>query len=193
MAKDAAVSPRRAKTRARLIEAAGQIIAEKGFQGATLDEIAARAGLTKGAIYDNFESKDELFFAVVGANPSRLPLPEDRHGTVAERLARMAEAALDDGPDARLHVPLRAEFLLYVLKHEEMRQRVEPWLKAGFAAERDQLLKAFEPSELPMSPEAFVVLLQAMVPGLAFLRSQSPGLVSDEVVREIFQAFAPKA
>ena len=67
MSSDAAqvLSPRRQRTRERLIAAAAETIAEKGFQAATLDEIAARAGLTKGAVYDNFDSKDQLFMAVV--------------------------------------------------------------------------------------------------------------------------------
>jgi AcrR family transcriptional regulator len=181
------VSSRRAKTRERLIDAAAEAIAEKGFQAATLDEIAARAGLTKGAIYDNFESKDALFFAVVLARPVALPLPASREGPLAGRLQGMARQTLHD-QDAELHMPLRAEFLLYTLGHPELRERVDAWLKAGFAEERGRVERLFGPGELPMSPQAFVVMLQAMIPGLRYLRSQSPDLVTDAVVEEIFAA-----
>ncbi|MGH7012442.1 MAG: TetR family transcriptional regulator, partial [Caulobacteraceae bacterium] len=61
------LSRTRARTRAALIEAALELIAEKGFRGATLEEIAARAGKSKGAVYSNFASKDELFLAVVAS------------------------------------------------------------------------------------------------------------------------------
>lgn len=182
------ISPRRARTRERLIDAAAQAIAERGFQATTLDEIAARAGMTKGAIYDNFDSKDELFFAVIEARPNRLPMPEKQTGSAKKRLRRMAKAVVADGDHARLQIPLRSEFLLYTLAHPEMHERVEAWLKAGFAVERERLLEVFDKDELPMSPAAFVVMLQAMVPGLLYLRSQSPALVSDEVVEEIFEA-----
>ena len=57
--------PRRDAVRRRLLDAALAVFAERGFNGASLDEVAAAAGLTKGAIYSNFASKDELFFAMM--------------------------------------------------------------------------------------------------------------------------------
>jgi AcrR family transcriptional regulator len=51
--------------RERLIAAATIEFAESGFQGATLDGIAARAGVTKGGVYFHFAGKEELFFAVL--------------------------------------------------------------------------------------------------------------------------------
>lgn len=185
------LSAKRAMTRERLIAAAAETIAAKGFQSATLDEIAARAGLTKGAIYDNFESKDALFFAVVLARPGQLPLPQSQRGSVRQRLAGIADETLHD-EDAELQMPLRAEFLLYTLGNPDLRARVDGWLKAGFALEQERVERAFAPGELPMSAEAFVVMLQAMIPGLRYLRSQSPDLVNERVVEEIFAALAPR-
>jgi AcrR family transcriptional regulator len=52
-------------TRARLLDAAGKVFAERGYQAASVDEIAAAAGLSKGAVYWNFDSKDELFLALL--------------------------------------------------------------------------------------------------------------------------------
>ncbi|MEU2245852.1 TetR/AcrR family transcriptional regulator [Streptomyces sp. NPDC019224] len=54
-------STRRQATRQRLYEAAVTLIAEKGFSGTTVDEIADRAGVAKGTVYYNFKSKTELF------------------------------------------------------------------------------------------------------------------------------------
>src|SRR5580658_727617 len=119
---------RRVRTQARLIKAAREAIGEKGFHRATLDEIAARAGLTKGAIYDNFSTKDELFLAVVVTwtteRNRRFAWPDSLTGTLKARLRRLAEAVIADMPEARLEAPMRAEFLLYTLTHAEMRQRV---------------------------------------------------------------------
>lgn len=60
-----ATSERRARTRARLIAAAFDVFAEHGFTGASLEMICERAGLTRGAFYYNFASKEELFLAVM--------------------------------------------------------------------------------------------------------------------------------
>src|SRR5579863_10487970 len=50
---------------AEIIAAALDVFAEKGFAAAKLDEIAARAGLSKGSIYLHFADKQDLFRAVV--------------------------------------------------------------------------------------------------------------------------------
>src|ERR1700689_5137899 len=59
------VRPTRADTRARLLHAAGDVFAERGYDRASLDDVAAAAGLTKGAVYSSFASKDELFYALM--------------------------------------------------------------------------------------------------------------------------------
>jgi AcrR family transcriptional regulator len=56
---------RRAMTRRHLLDAAAIVFARDGFHGATLDEVAATAGFTKGAVYSNFKSKDDLFLELV--------------------------------------------------------------------------------------------------------------------------------
>src|SRR5919108_1622468 len=51
--------------REELLEAAAAVFAEKGFQAASVDEIAERARFSKGALYWHFDSKDDLFFALL--------------------------------------------------------------------------------------------------------------------------------
>src|SRR5689334_23527888 len=56
---------RKAERPAEIVAAALSVFAEKGFAAARLDEIAARAGVSKGALYLYFETKEEIFRAVV--------------------------------------------------------------------------------------------------------------------------------
>lgn len=56
---------RKALTRAQLLEAAARVFLRRGFFAASVDEVAAEAGFSKGAVYAHFESKDDLFLAVV--------------------------------------------------------------------------------------------------------------------------------
>jgi AcrR family transcriptional regulator len=58
------VTKRRAETRAKLIEAAYRVFADKGFGQVRIDDVCAAAGYTRGAFYSNFDSLDELFFAL---------------------------------------------------------------------------------------------------------------------------------
>jgi AcrR family transcriptional regulator len=185
---------RRAHTRARLVAAAQNAIAEKGFHRTSLEDIAARAGLTKGAVYDNFASKDELFLAVVTAwateRGSRFAWPRGRTGSLKQRLSRLANAVIADAPSAQLEAPMRAEFLLYTLTHENMRRRIAEAAGLRLVSVREHLLEFLSEEELPLPLDKFVVLLEALIPGLMFIRSQEPRLVTDDVIVAIFESLA---
>ncbi|MEU6171822.1 TetR/AcrR family transcriptional regulator [Streptantibioticus parmotrematis] len=58
------VTRRRAQTRARLLEAAFAVFADKGFGWVSIEELCDAAGYTRGAFYSNFGSLEELFFAL---------------------------------------------------------------------------------------------------------------------------------
>lgn len=53
------------ETRERILQSALRVFGQKGFQKASLDAVAADAGMTKGAIYWHFKSKNDLFFAML--------------------------------------------------------------------------------------------------------------------------------
>ncbi|MGW0550733.1 TetR/AcrR family transcriptional regulator [Streptomyces altiplanensis] len=61
--------------RARVLEAARDEFAERGFPGAKVDAIAERAGLTRGAVYSNFPGKRALYFAVLAGLAEHVPEP----------------------------------------------------------------------------------------------------------------------
>src|SRR5581483_3785834 len=70
--------PRTDDTRQRLLDAATQVFAEVGYDGARVQEIARRAGLTTGAIYGKFRDKAELLVEAIGAL-GRRPAHRDGH------------------------------------------------------------------------------------------------------------------
>ena len=74
------------ESRPRDIAAAAlEIFGEKGFAGARIDEIAARAGVSKGTLYLYFETKADIFRAVVRAEGSRIVLdPELKKVLIGE-------------------------------------------------------------------------------------------------------------
>ena len=74
------------ETRAKLIQAARKAFAEKGYANASMDDLTAAAGLTRGALYHNFGDKRGLLQAVV-----------DRiDGEMAARAQAIGDAAGDD-------------------------------------------------------------------------------------------------
>ena len=62
-----AVQQRTLKTRARLTDAACQIIAECGYEGLRIEEVVKRAGVAKGTFFAHFHDKDALMDILIGA------------------------------------------------------------------------------------------------------------------------------
>ena len=67
---------------AELIDAALDLFVERGFAATRLDDVAARAGVSKGTLYLYFQSKEDLFKAVV--RQTIVPLIEEHHRVVAQ-------------------------------------------------------------------------------------------------------------
>ena len=85
---------KRQRTRAILLEAARELIREKGYERTTLEEVASRAGMTTGAIYGNFKNRDELFIAL-GHTYWAPVIPQIAPGaTFAEAMRALASATL---------------------------------------------------------------------------------------------------
>ncbi len=80
-------------TRAKLIEAAHSLFLKHGFHGTSMRQIADKAGLALGGIYNHFANKEEIFAAVLDAyHPYHIIMPalENTQGDSAEALIRDA-------------------------------------------------------------------------------------------------------
>ena len=80
------------RTQRRIIEAAYYLFYRKGFTRVSMDEIAARAGLTKRTLYAHFRSKDDLLAATLQRYSE---LDRERLRVIAERLPARPEAMID--------------------------------------------------------------------------------------------------
>ncbi len=115
---------RRSATRARLLEGALEVFAERGFHGASVEDICDRAGFTRGAFYSNFGSKDELVLALFEATTDRLLeqitalLPElaNQPGTLLDAVLGLLD---DAAPDQRQWHLISTEFTLHALRSPE--------------------------------------------------------------------------
>jgi AcrR family transcriptional regulator len=118
---------RRQLTRDALIDAATEVFVRRGFEGASLDEIAETAGFTRGAIYKNFDGKEDLFLAVFDRVNERVLT------VFADMLEEGgAQAVLDAHASAELLtritgdpdlLTLEREFQLYEIRHPEVREK----------------------------------------------------------------------
>ncbi|MES4892137.1 TetR/AcrR family transcriptional regulator [Streptomyces sp. NPDC096012] len=94
------VTRRRVRTRARLLDAAFEVFAARGFGRVSIEEVCEAAGFSRGAFYSNFATLDELFFA----------LYRERADVIA---SQVAEALAGEGPD--IDVPASVDRVAEVL------------------------------------------------------------------------------
>ena len=198
---------RRQQTREVLLDAAAQVFAERGFEGAALEDIAERAGYSRGAIYKNFGGKEEMFLAV-----------NQRHNERA--IARFAELIEELGagwdrasiPDlaaewrrmffreSELYI-LGTEFNLFVMRHPEVRAKIVEHNRRNVAmiAEFMEEMAAAAEVELPYPPELLARMLLSASDGFQQtmrLDPDGPDLVEpflDLFMRAVTAAVADRA
>jgi AcrR family transcriptional regulator len=168
---------RRSNTRARLLAGALEVFAERGFHGASVEDICERAGFTRGAFYSNFGSKDELVLALFQATTDRLLqqiealLPElaNQPGSLLDAVLGLLD---DTTPDQRQWHLISTEFTLHALRDPAAAKA----LNAQRAMFRESLTRLVEQItetsrlELAVPAEQFVRLVIAVHEGA---RSQS--------------------
>jgi AcrR family transcriptional regulator len=126
--------PTRDDTREKLFEAAARLFEEQGIGGASIEDIAAAAGFTRGAFYSNFKSKDELIISMIEdhvAQSIRRNLDLlDQHKNLADfidALKTMDRSRQD--PLARSPL-LHMEMILFVARAEKRRPELAKRLRA---------------------------------------------------------------
>lgn len=189
---------RRQQTREYLLQAAAEVFAEQGFHAATLDEVAAAAGFTKGAVYSNFKNKDDLFLALL----------EDSYGReIAALQATLADS--DVPPEARIgdfvaliggeldRAPagtLYLEFYLYALRNPAARARMNELEQEDVRAiaeilESERAKRGIADDE-PAERTARIIV--ALFRGIFMMRTANPEVAGKELI-EAAIAFVTRA
>ncbi|QRP47013.1 TetR/AcrR family transcriptional regulator [Amycolatopsis sp. FDAARGOS 1241] len=165
--------PTRAETRRRVLDAAFEVFGEKGITATKLTEVAAAAGLTKGAVYSNFASKDELVLALMEEHAvHRLEASLVGFAAAGDGATALAEVAAvlmhEMRADAVWH-RLLAEF--FAMAHHDADRRAalrerRRAVRQTIAAALDRLAAGFEVT-LPLPSGELAVVLLALSNGLA--------------------------
>jgi len=184
---------KREANRERILRAARTVFGARGFQAATIEQIADEAGLSNGAIYYNFDSKAELFFELLEERQDeriqhlrRTLTGTDASGRdvgLAEE-ARDATRSLKESREWRL---LLFEFVAHAARSPSLR----PKLRAYTRRLRDAVAGVFDERfaargvAMPMPREQLALAAIALANGLAFEELSDPGVVPDELLGDL--------
>jgi AcrR family transcriptional regulator len=181
----------RAQTRDRLLSAAREVFARRGFHGASVEEIASEAGYSTGALYSNFDGKEDLFLVLmereIEEHAREISAAVRARSSVAERAAggaRQWMTMIEREPEVVL---LFTEFWAYGVRDEQVRSEVA----ARFARVRELLttliaegMREFE-LELAMPAEQLAVAIDALADGIARQKLADPEAVPDELMGNV--------
>ena len=182
---------KRQRTRAQLIEAASLLINKKGYERTTLEEVARQAGMTRGAIYNNFRDKEELFLAVSEIYWKPIE-PSLRLGaSLKEQLHILGEAVATSAEERRQAAVGSLSFQLYALTHEEMRKRLVRGNSVIYRWAEVNLARFVNTEDMPMPPNEFVRVLHALTEGLLSLHFLTPELITKKTIVAAFESMAP--
>jgi AcrR family transcriptional regulator len=190
---------RRQQTRDYLLEAAARVFAERGFHGASLDQVAAAAGFTKGAVYSNFKNKEDLFLALLEANQQREM--DALHATIdasdvppEARLSDFAHLIGNQSTDLGENwTILYQEFSLYAMRNATAREKLARF--EAVTIEKVAELIRNEQARQGLTPEQtdhVARLIVALMNGIGIMRALNPDAVDNDFL-ETAMAFLARA
>lgn len=194
-----------ADTRTRILDAAARVFAEQGYAGATLDQVAADAGMTKGAVYWHFSGKSDLFLALCDRSLTQLlrSLPNQAQNVFSATDPMKALAALLQSQFACCEEGTSQPMLFFEFIASSRETAVREKLRETYAKLFDgtgAILREQQGSGLlaeDVDPQAFAILFHALVNGILLVwlidpdRVQINSLVA-KVSRVLWKGLEPQ-
>lgn len=185
----------KAETRRLLLDAAATVFVRRGFQGATVEEITAEAGFTRGAFYSNFESKEQLFVELLHQRVyeeyaqmlERLPkdvTPLERIRWTGRDLMRRYQRDQDDWL-----LELWLECLAHAARHPEFAGLAATFWSGNRAGMAIQIAELFEEigSPAPVDPKDIATAVIALDIGLKLQHLVDPDAVPLELYPKLYE------
>ncbi|MFD5247609.1 TetR/AcrR family transcriptional regulator [Amycolatopsis sp. NPDC058340] len=183
----------REQTRQRLLAAAAELFSERGVNGTSVEQIAERAGFTRGAFYGNFDGKHELVVELLRRRTQReaeeVAALRDGVGSFAEMMDRLRAWNAERAEHLAGWLTLRTELALYALRNPDARPLVGEGEKSTRSLLETSILTelAARGAEPPADPAFLALILHALEDGLLLQRFLSPEGTGDEDVVDAVQ------
>ena len=191
-------APRRQRqpevSRSGILDAALACFTERGYHETSIDAIAERAGLSKGAIYWHFAGKRELFLALVdraqeSAEPMARAVAEapDWRAALAVLFAHAPERIANDLPLLRISL----EFISHGPSDAGIRERAERKMDRWAQVLAEHLERGIAAGELqPIAARALLLVIGGTISGLTLAKLSQPDLDLAPVWRAAEEIFA---
>ena len=181
-------------TRRKLLLAAERVFARDGFEAARLEDIAGLAGYTRGAFYANFESKEDIFFALlerwVGQRVSEVKALIAQQESPAKLLRALREHYAQKTRDRRFSL-LSLEFKLFALRHPGAHARLRARQRRLRATGGEMLshISRLTRRALPVSSVAAAAGFGALSSALSLEHCVDPAMIPEQATSDLLGVF----
>jgi AcrR family transcriptional regulator len=171
------------------------VFADRGYHRATLDDVLAEAGVSRGALYHYFRSKHELFLALLrermttGMHGAGAVI--EQRGTDSDAVATAASGFLDRVTRNPRWLPLLLEFLAAGCRDSEVSAGVVDNFLRPAREQTAALIRHTEPDQTPLvalSADELAIGVAALINGLAIERAFDPDAVRPDLPGRLLMA-----
>jgi AcrR family transcriptional regulator len=189
--------PTRGEVRDRILDAASKVFAAEGFAGATIDAVGQAAGFTKGAVYSNFGSKDELFLALLDREfelrgEQIATVLDSSGGDTGAAAAELSHSVLDSVRDHSDYYVLLVEYWLRAQRDPLLRERLIERRRAA----ADQALNIVTSADTRPADGRLADLAQLVITlnlGVAMEEVLRPGAINPDLLTQLITALLESA
>jgi len=180
------------ETRELLLQAAEKIFVRDGYEGAELGEIAALAGRTKGAIYAQFKSKEDIFLALVEEhamdNKAHMEKALAVSTSIEQNRKALRQFYLKLSEDQAWTL-LMLEFKLFAIRHPEAKKRLQSLVAKLIASSHEkrlvEILGPVGKGKETISRSLAIQLMQSLLCGLTLEARFEPDLLREETLKNV--------
>ncbi|WP_430487364.1 TetR/AcrR family transcriptional regulator [Priestia flexa] len=196
MPKRLTMEEKKQQTKEMLLNSAEVIFSKKGFNGASVDEIAEEAGYSKGAVYSNFSNKEDLFLALYDRRFKhqleewgQLFKSQLENGSRLDKIESLLISHSKSNQDSKWTL-LMLEFTLYALRNEDIRQKLASRYNLILSSMKEDISSHFMGKNISHKKiDEIVVSLLSLETGLNILESIIPNIIDEGFRSRTYRTF----
>jgi AcrR family transcriptional regulator len=190
------------KKRQEILQSAHACFARKGFEASTVDEIVTHSGLSKGAIYNYFKSKDEIYLALMegqtNESGTKFTKAIAERETALDKLNYLFEAYLLNDPndeENKDQALVHFEFRLYSTRKPELKKVLTERYKSFFVTLLAEIIKEGKTTgefKKEIDPDMYADIFWAMVNGVTLQATILDNYRYKDILKEMQSMFVEK-
>ncbi len=190
------------RKRQEILRSAHACFARKGFEAATVNDIVAHSGLSKGAIYNYFKSKDEIYLALMDVQTkesgTKFANAISKRRTALEKLDFLIDAYLNNDPEDaenKDQALVHYEFRLYSTRNPELKKTLTERYKDFFVSLLTGIIKEGQDTgefNIHLDPVTYADIFWAMVNGVTLQATILDEYKYKNTLKEMREMFVEK-